>query len=307
MTEEENTLLARWLNNTVTDEERRQLENTGEAETLRRIVATVDTWSLPELSEESYNEIKNRIGEKKEAKIIPFYQQRVFAIAASMLLLVGLFFMVRPFLMTPVSMTELACNAGQIKEFTLSDQTRIILYGKSKIKYDSEAFKTDRQLQLEGEAYFEVNQKGAFEVNFDQGQVNVLGTKFNILTTKGEAAVKCFEGKVEVKIDNEPTILTPGKGIRKNGLNKFDSFEFRPDVLPGIENYRLIENASLEEVCNTLSVFYDIKIVNNNVDLKRTFSGQINQNNLDSALVMIFTPMGIDFNKENNTVTISNK
>jgi ferric-dicitrate binding protein FerR (iron transport regulator) len=308
MTEEENTLLARWLNNEITEEEKRQLEHSGDAETLRRIVATVDTWSLPEIGEEVFTDIQSKIGEKKEAKIIPFYQQRSFlAIAAGIALIAGLFFMLRPYFMSQAVMTEFACNAGEIKEIILSDQTRIVLYGKSKIKYDSEGFKSERKLNLEGEAYFEVNQKGAFEVNFERGQVSVLGTKFNVLATKEEAAVKCYEGKVEVKIDNAPAILTPGKGVRKTGVGGFSEFEFKAELLPVTGNYRLIENTPLEEVCNTLSVFYDVKIVNENVDMKRSFTGQINQNSLDSALTMIFTPMDIAFKKENNTITISNK
>jgi transmembrane sensor len=309
MTEREDTLLARWLNNDVTEEERRQLESSGDAEVLKRIVTTVDTWSLPDLDEKTFSEIRSRISEQKqEAKIIPFYQQRtVLAMAASIVLLAGLFFLLRPFFFSGASMTEISCNAGEIKEFSLSDQTRIILFGKSKISYDSEKFKGDRKLKLEGEAYFEVNQKGAFEVNFDKGQVNVLGTKFNVLTTAAEVAVKCFEGKVQVKLDENPAILTPGRGIRKTGQTNAMPFEFTPDVLPGTGYYRVINNTPLEEVCNTLSVFYDVKIVNTNVDLKRSFSGQISQHNLDSALNMIFTPMDIAFKKENNTITISNK
>jgi transmembrane sensor len=152
-----------------------------------------------------------------------------------------------------------------------------------------------------------VNKKGPFEVNFDKGKVNVLGTKFNVLTTPDEAAVKCFEGKVKVEVESNSAILVHGQGARKTRTGNFTEFEFKADNLPGTGEYRQIENSPLEEVCNTLSVFYDVKIINENVDLSRKFSGQMNQQNLDTALTMIFVPMDITFVRNQNTITIKNK
>jgi ferric-dicitrate binding protein FerR (iron transport regulator) len=205
------------------------------------------------------------------------------------------------------TMTEMACNAGETREFTLSDQTHVTLYGKSKITYDKESFDSDRKLKLEGEAFFEVNKKGPFEVDFKNGQVNVLGTKFNVLTTNDEAAIKCFEGKVKVEVESNSAILTQGMGARKTKTGNFSEFQFKADQLPGVSSYRQIENASLEEVCNTLSVYYDVQIVNENVDLNRVFSGQFVQTNIDTALTMIFVPMNISYKRNQNIITISNK
>jgi ferric-dicitrate binding protein FerR (iron transport regulator) len=306
MSEDQNNILARWLNNEISQEERDALEKNGDAETLRRILATMETWTLPELKEDTYAEIVAKRGVKTEAKVVPLFQRRsVLAIAASILLLVGLFYLIMPLINNP-ALTELACNAGETKQFTLSDNTTIILYGKSKILYNKEKFNENRTLKLEGEAYLEVNKKGAFEVEFENGRVNVLGTKFNVLTTKDEAAVKCYEGKVKVEIEKNSTILTAGHGVRSI-QNKFTEFDFAAERLPEIETYRQLENMPLRDVVNTLSVFYDVKIINENVDLNRTFTGQLNQQNLDSALTMIFSPMDIAYKKENNTVTIKNK
>ncbi|MCE3228034.1 MAG: hypothetical protein K0S32_2585 [Bacteroidetes bacterium] len=308
MNEGEETLLARWLSNELTAEEKRKLEESGEAETLRRIVASMETWTLPDLAEETYSDIKSKLDSESEAKVIPLYQRRSFlAIAASLLLLVGLFFLLRPMMTSQAAMTDFACNAGETKELKLPDNTNIILYGKSKISYDKENFASDRKLKLEGEAYFEVNTKGAFEVDFANGKVNVLGTKFNVLTSSEEASVKCFEGKVKVEVENNSAVLVPGQGARKTKTGNFTEFEFKANILPGAGAFRNIENTPLEEVCNTLSVFYDVKIINENVDLSRKFSGQMNQQNLDTALTMIFVPMDITFVRNQSTITIKNK
>jgi transmembrane sensor len=307
MSEDQNTILARWLSNEITEEERQQLESSGDAEALRKITSTMETWSLPDLEDGLFTEIKTKIAGQREAKIVPLYQRRSFlAIAASLVLLAGLFWVLNPF-GTTAEFTELACNAGETKVFTLSDQTQITLYGKSKITYDKAGFDKNRRLKLEGEAYFEVNQKGPFEVDFKQGQVNVLGTKFNVLSTNTEAAVKCFEGKVKVALATSETILVPGQGVRKSELGEVSAFDFKAEALPAPGDYRQTENTPLLEVCNTLEVFYDVKIINENVDLDRKFTGGINQMNLDTALTMIFSPMDIAFKRENNTVTIRNK
>jgi transmembrane sensor len=306
-TENENNLYARWLNNELTGEERNELQKNGDEEVLIRIIKTVDEWTLPELEANTFEQIQSKLSSsKEEAKVVPLFKRPAFlAIAASVILLVGLFALINPFGTSAADMTEMACNAGETKQFTLPDNTVIILYGKSKIKYDKKHFNDKRVLNLEGEAYFEVNRKGAFEVDFAQGQVNVLGTKFNILTGP-DAAVKCYEGKVKVELEKNSAVLTQGMGVRKSEKGGFSQFTFTEE-LPSAGSYRLIQNAPLDEVCNTLSVFYDIKVINENVDLNRKFSGSMSLVNVDTALTMIFSPMDIEWKRESNTVTIKNK
>lgn len=307
--EEENNLYARWLSGDLTAEEMDAMEKNGDAEVLRKIVGAVDSWTLPELEETAFEQIQNKISQQKEeAKVIPFYRRTTFlAIAASLILIIGIFALINPFTTTEAisDMSSMACNAGETKQFTLPDNTFIILYGKSKVTYDKASFEKNRKLQLEGEAYFEVNQKGPFEVDFENGQVNVLGTKFNVLTSGSESAVKCYEGKVQVKVENNSAVLTQGMGVRKSE-GQFSEFKFTAE-LPSSGSFRLMENMPLDEVCNTLSVFYDVKIVNENVDLNRKFSGSMSTVNVDTALTMIFSPMDISWKRENNTITIRNK
>jgi ferric-dicitrate binding protein FerR (iron transport regulator) len=160
---------------------------------------------------------------------------------------------------------------------------------------------------LNGEAYFSVVRKGNFEVQYGQGNVRVLGTKFDILSSGEHTSVKCFEGKVEVVNAKENTVIEKGQGVRYNTESKMEKFVVNEDPQNTVSGGHRFDNAPLNEVCTSLSLFYGIKIVPENVDMNRNFSGRYSLTGLDTALKLVFDPMSIDYRKEGNTVFIKNK
>ncbi|MBC7862847.1 MAG: FecR family protein [Bacteroidia bacterium] len=309
MNEEENNndLYSRWLTGDLTEEEKLLLKENGDDKVLSEIISTADSWTLPELKDATWQKIKEKRSQPKAIKIIPLYKKPLFlASAASILLLVGLFWLFKTEKNKPV-MISVNCTAGAVKEITLSDNTLILLRGKSSISYDSVSFNEARKIILEGEAYFAVNRKGSFEVQYKEGSVKVLGTKFDIMTGNEITAVKCFEGKVQVINKNETNIIEKGQGIRYTIDNKMNKFIETEEPAAVLTKDHTFNGAPLQEVCTSLSVFYDLKFVSENVDLQRNFSGRYSGTNLDTALNGVFTPMSIDFRKEGNTVYLKNK
>lgn len=305
--ENENNLLARWLNNELTAEEKAELEKNGDEKVLRSIVDTVDQWSLPELKEETFRKVRERTGAPSSAKVVPLYRKPwVLAMAASLLLVVGLFWIFSTG-KTTSQLAELTSKAGETKTFTLSDSTTVTLYGKSKLSYDAVAFAGERRVSLEGSGYFEVTRKGNFEVNYNGGVVRVLGTKFNILSGTDISTVKCFEGKVQVEMQEEKVELGAGDGVRKTPQGKAGKFHFEPTEAAATQGETRFENAPLREVCSSLSLYYDVKIIAGNIDLDRSFTGRFTQSNLDTALTMVFAPMSISYRHEGGTVYLENK
>jgi ferric-dicitrate binding protein FerR (iron transport regulator) len=65
----------------------------------------------------------------------------------------------------------------------------------------------DRQVWLEGEAYFEVTKKPAthqkFVVHTPQVDVQVLGTRFNVNTRRSQSVVSLEEGKIQLVLNGE--------------------------------------------------------------------------------------------------------
>lgn len=85
----------------------------------------------------------------------------------------------------------------------LPDSTLVWLNAGSRIIYSQGFGVKDRQLQLEGEGYFEVRKKGKlpFDVKTKELNVTVLGTKFNFRNYEEdeEVIVNLLEGKVRLE------------------------------------------------------------------------------------------------------------
>ena len=305
---DDQNLYARWLTNELTPEERERLEASGEAEILRRIVARTDNYRLPELDSTTYAQIRARI-DRQQAKIVPFYRKRVFvAIAASLALLVGLFWFYRTTGDTPLTdPVELAGKTGSVKTFTLADNTHLTLYGKSTITYDKASYGKDRVLQLKGEAYFDVRKKGAFTVELPLGKVDVTGTEFNVLANDSLLSVRCYEGSVEVTANGKTTVLTPGKGVRIKGQAQPDNYDFQLTQSGPQKTSRQVENLSLREVCTSLSLQYGVTFDTGNTDPDRSFTGTIALTNLETALTLVCEPMQITWRKEGKRIFLENR
>ncbi|NML39960.1 FecR family protein [Chitinophaga sp. G-6-1-13] len=114
-------------------------------------------------------------------------------------------------------------RGGQF-QVTLPDGTKVWLNAASSLKYPV-AFKgAARQVELNGEAYFEVARNTAkpFKVTVRTGQHNdsmevaVLGTQFNIMAYADESVVKTtlLEGAVKVSRNGNSKQLAPGQGAQ---------------------------------------------------------------------------------------------
>ena len=102
-----------------------------------------------------------------------------FAVAASLLLVAGSIFFFRP---AAPQLFAMEAPAGEKCRMTLPDSTIVWLNSESKLNFDDSFNRKDRNVELIGEAYFEVahNSEKPFIVNCGDVSVLVLGTKFNI-------------------------------------------------------------------------------------------------------------------------------
>ena len=136
------------------------------------------------------------------------------AVAASLLLCFASWFIYDYW--KPVAMQTVSAGAA-ISVITLPDQTKVTLNRYSSLTYP-DRFKEDRrEVQLQGEAYFEVEKdaRHPFVVKADPVEVEVLGTHFNVEAYPGDAEVKTtlLEGSVAVNAPagNSRITLSPGE------------------------------------------------------------------------------------------------
>ncbi|WP_163717534.1 FecR family protein [Mangrovibacterium lignilyticum] len=151
-------------------------------------------------------------------KLILHWYSRVAAFLLLPALISGLYFGIN-YYQVQHSVSEIHAPKGSRVQFTLPDGSTGYLNGGSTLTYYTN-FNKNRQLELNGEAYFEVEKDRLhpFVVQTHMANVRVLGTKFDVraYTEDDELLTTLVEGSVKVfnKSTNETSLLEPGQQNR---------------------------------------------------------------------------------------------
>ena len=136
-----------------------------------------------------WNRLENRLGLSKRrvsASVKPGAKIRVWQYAAAIALLIsvlGAFFSRSIFNQDDLlSVNEIVVPKGQIKNILLPDETLVFLNSDTKLSYNSNFGEKNREVTLEGEAYFDVKHHSGkpFIVHTCENEIKVLGTAFNV-------------------------------------------------------------------------------------------------------------------------------
>ncbi|MEM6342258.1 MAG: FecR domain-containing protein [Bacteroidota bacterium] len=137
------------------------------------------------------------------------------AIAASITILLGIGLWQWQF-STP-DLIQLSTAYGQTQEVSLQDGTVVTVNGNSNIRYAPNwEEKEEREIWLEGEAFFHVTKQNgkAFIVHTTEGDIQVLGTQFNVARRESHFSVTLMEGKVALKrAQQAPIAMKPGEQV----------------------------------------------------------------------------------------------
>lgn len=163
-------------------------------------------------------------------------------------------------------MEYIATSYGERKDINLPDGTVIILHSLSSISYPQDLKGDIRQIELKGEAYFDVAKDPLkpFVVTINNIEVKVLGTQFNIEAYENEENIitSLFEGSVSIHTSNGITQkLVPGD---KAVYNK-NSGEINTSYMDDINNQAYwikgilsFDNKPLSDIFKTLAREKDV-------------------------------------------------
>lgn len=119
-----------------------------------------------------------------------------------------------------------------------------------------------RKFKLDGRAYFAVAKetKNTFTIETPHGEVIVLGTEFNVMSSPSITKVFVKHGQVKVRHEGKEYILNPDDYIELQKGNA--TLSNRPLVEPDIwKNKELrFENKSFRYVMETLSVYFNMEL-----------------------------------------------
>jgi ferric-dicitrate binding protein FerR (iron transport regulator) len=291
--------LAKWLNNELTEEELAAFKKTPEFSSYERLLEASKNLSGPNYDVEkallALNENKSR---RKDRKVVPLFPiRRYLRIAAVVLLLCT-----ASFLYYNALDKTLTTAYAERADFILPDASEVTLNADSKIVYPKKNWDQERNLQLEGEAFFKVAKGKRFTVSTKNGLVTVLGTHFNVKSRSGFFEITCYEGLVSVTHKGQITKLPAGASflvIHNKVRTAKHSSAAEPSWLFNESSFKSIP---LSFVLAEFQRQFNKTVETHNIDENQLFTGSFSNTNLNLALQSISVPSQINFKLEGNKV-----
>lgn len=195
------------------------------------------------------------------------------AVAAVALLVLAINF----FIVSPKAMLTAEANSDEKKEIVLPDGSTVWLNRNSTIHYPKN-FTKNREVQLKGEAYFDVvqNIEKPFTVETPSLQIEVLGTTF-VVTDYDEnkiAETVLKSGKINLVAQKTGDVFLMGpnqmiKHDKTKGETKLEMVDAH-NFTDWVKNSLVFDNTRLENVFIQLEKWYGIRIVCEDASILRT-------------------------------------
>jgi transmembrane sensor len=238
---------------------------------------------------------------KKQSKLISLNWFKI-ASAAVMLIICGSAFFMKNY--------SILISSGLNEKFshTLPDNSEVFLNENSTLIYHPYWWSFNREIEFEGEAFFEVKKGEKFTVISESGNTSVLGTSFNI-NSRTNYTVYCKTGKVAVNNTDEqiPIILLPNQLIIfKDNLKLKQEVVDENTVLNWRKTYLNFESVSVIEVFSTLEKIYNVNLNYKSsefLDLNYT-SNYEKPSNIEDVLNMLSLSFSFTYSVDSTNYTL---
>ncbi|QIU97466.1 FecR family protein [Bacteroides faecium] len=313
-TEEELVEVNTWMKES--EENARQLFRMEEVYHLGKFNQYADGQRMARAEKQLYKKLDEEKG--KQNKILRMHRWMRYAAAIAAILVIGggagyWFYQSG----TDQQMMVAVANEGIVKEVVLPDGTKVWLNNSAILKYPREFSEKERNVHLEGEAYFEVtkNRHKPFTIQSDAMRVRVLGTRFNFKCDKRcrIAEATLIEGEIEVKGNKEEgqIILAPGQRAelnKNNGRLTVKQVDAKMDAV-WHDNLIPFQKADIFTITKALERFYDVKIIlSPDIQSNKTYSGVLKRKaDIESVLKSLQNSIPIDYKIVGSNIFISPK
>ena len=200
--------------------------------------------------------------------------------------------------------TAITTEFAQKTTIELPDESSVSLNAKTFLAFNKKSWKNERNVNLEGEAFFKVAKGSKFNVITKSGKVSVFGTQFNVKQRDQYFEVVCYEGLVGVTYNSQLTKLNAGDSfliIDGKLIVKEKESKTTPSWL---NNESQFKSLPYKEVLAEFERQYNVTVVTKNIDVNQLFTGSFSHNNIDIALQSISLPLHLIYSKNNNTITL---
>ncbi len=285
---ENENYLSDWLADKISDDQLQQLISEDDFLAFQKIKNALQNYMVSEPNmEHNFAAIKEKYTTKKTVKprsVIPMWS---YAVAASLLLFFGLY-------QFYFFSNEVQTDFGFTKTIVLKDNSHVTLNAKSKVSYPN-WFQYNRNIRLEGEAFFEVQKGSSFTVSTALGNIKVLGTKFNVSSFSDYFEVICYEGKVRVEANKKATILTKGESVRFYNATFENWADETPKKPLWISGENTFKNVPMKYVFSKFKNQYNVDIAFPKSIEGIKFTGSFANADIETALKSICIPLHLNY------------
>ena len=255
----------------------------------------------------------------KAAKNTLFANFRKIRYAAAAAVLLGLLIPAVAYLYFTRPKTELAVaeqyleettERGETKIIVLSDKTKVTLNAQSRLRYPVEFIGNERQVELFGEALFEVapEQEKTFTVATDKMKINVLGTVFNIKDYYDGliSSVTVVSGKVEVELPGGLLELEKNQQVKLDNITgELEKIAIDAErYVSWTEGKLYFQRTPIREVVNILNRNFpqwEIELAEG--EYSNLISGEHDKNPIEVLTSIIFTT-GLKYKQTGNKIIL---
>lgn len=242
---------------------------------------------------------------------LPIWTRGVAAALVLAILSVGIYSVYR----TAVAVETFTAIAGNgIKQVTLPDGTIVTLNKSAQISWDSSFDRSERRVNLSGEAFFDVKKdvEHPFILQSQNISTTVLGTAFNVesYTLEKQIKVSLVRGHVKINDDKEPqnhAELRPGQMMAYDKVSR--KLEVKPiaveDPSAWMKGGLVFNDIPLASAVERIKAKYKLKIKYDTLQLQgKTVTSSFYDADWRETLHSILFMHDMDYKLMNNVITI---
>lgn len=241
---------------------------------------------------------------------MPVYKQLWFRVAASVILLVGLFTILYnnwPKQGESSQSIVIASNDSTLSR-TIAGSTKVVLNKQSKIVYNRKPGKKEVEVTLTGEAFIEVehSKDTAFIVKADETFIRDIGTAFNVKAYPGSSTIEVYVESGEIAFYTEQlegiSIKAGETGIYNKETKQFSKAEVQNlNVVSYKTRIFVFRHTRLADVVNELNAVYPEVVTISNPKLAEcTINVTFDNEPIQAVVSIIAETLGLQVTETGN-------
>ncbi|MFD2291670.1 FecR family protein [Mariniflexile gromovii] len=291
------TLISKWLNNELNDQELEAFKMLEDYDDLVKLSDGVQAFKADDYNTSA--ELERVLKTIKTTKKQPSnWVKPWMRVAAILAICFSIYFY------TTTIDTKVTTEFAQKTTIELPDNSSVNLNAKSLLAFNKNSWKNEREVTLEGEAFFKVAKGSSFQVITKSGTIKVYGTQFNVKQRDTYFEVICYEGLVGVTFNSQETKLKPGDSFLIIDGKQIAKEKENSATPSWLNNESTFKSLPYKEVIAEFERQYHVTFKLQNIDANQLFTGSFAHNNLEVALKAITLPLHVTYSKTNGTITL---